>query len=427
VKRRLLVLLDGEVAGQVWQDGQGGFRFAYEEAWREDPAAYPLSLSIPIPRREHGDPNVRAYLAGLLPDSERVLDQWGRRFKVSARNPLALLEHVGEDCPGAVQFVAPGRLRSLRSDAADDVRWLDEAEVAARLRRLREDQVSWLPRETTGYFSLPGAQPKTAFLHEDGRWGRPSGRVPTTHILKPPLGDFDGFAENEHLCLRLAARLRIPAARSTVMTFEDETAIVVERYDRRRSDGRWIRIHQEDFCQALSIAPHDRYEAEGGPGLARILATVRDHSSTPEADEALLVDALAMNWVIAGTDAHAKNYSILLAADGQVRLAPIYDVISALPYPTSLPWRRLKFAMHLGGEYLVWKTGRRHWVRFAESVALDPEAVIARVAQLVEEVPDAMAETGRDAHDQGLDHPIIRELQAAVIQRSKQCRAALVS
>jgi serine/threonine-protein kinase HipA len=134
-----------------------------------------------------------------------------------------------------------------------------------------------------------------------------------------------------------------------------------------------------------------------------------------------------MNWVIAGTDAHAKNYSILLAADGQVRLAPIYDVISALPYPTSLPWRRLKFAMHLGGEYLVWKTGRRHWVRFAESVALDPEAVIARVAQLVEEVPDAMAETGRDAHDQGLDHPIIRELQAAVIQRSKQCRAALVS
>lgn len=255
VPDELVTLLDGRVVGHVRQDRQGQLRFAYEEAWRDGPGAYPLSLSIPLSRREHGDPVVRPYLEGLLPDNDGVLARWGSRFHVSARNPFALLAHVGEDCAGAVQLVPPERLPELLARADPPVLWLDEAGVAARLRELRGDASAWREASDPGYFSLPGAQAKTALLLRDGRWGVPSGRTPTTHILKPPLGAFDGFAENEHLCLRLAAALGIPSTRSEVARFGDEVAIVVERYDRVSVDGRLVRIHQEDFCQALGVSP----------------------------------------------------------------------------------------------------------------------------------------------------------------------------
>src|SRR5262249_18335136 len=152
------------------------------------------------------------FLWGLLPDNEFVLDRWARRFQVSARNVFALISHVGEDCAGAVQFVTRERLGAVQSGDSDNIDWLDEAGLAQRLRILHEDHAAWrLPRDT-GQFSLAGAQPKTALFFQEGRWGIPSGRVPTTHILKPPTGRFDGHAENEHVCLALARALGLPAA-----------------------------------------------------------------------------------------------------------------------------------------------------------------------------------------------------------------------
>src|SRR5690606_12836247 len=108
------------------------------------------------------------------------------------------------------------------------VQWLDEAQIAQRLRDLRVDRAAWSQPGDVGYFSLPGAQPKMALYRQGDRWGVPAGRSPTTYILKPPGQDFDGFAENEHLCLRLAHRLGLPVASSAVMFFEDEPAFVAE-------------------------------------------------------------------------------------------------------------------------------------------------------------------------------------------------------
>ena len=227
--RELVTLLDGRVVGHVEQTMQGKLRFSYDQAWRDWPGAYPLSLSMPMGQREHQDEKIRPYLEGLLPDNDWILRRWGTQFHVSHRNPFALLVHVGEDCAGAVQFCAPGRVADVQSNADSAVRWLTEKEVAATLRELRTESATGRATGDPGYFSLPGAQPKTALLHQDGRWGVPSGRTPTTHILKPPLGDLEGFAENEHLCLRLAGALGLPAARSEVTRFGDEIAIVVER------------------------------------------------------------------------------------------------------------------------------------------------------------------------------------------------------
>ncbi|PTH92513.1 type II toxin-antitoxin system HipA family toxin, partial [Staphylococcus shinii] len=148
-----------------------------------------------------------------------------------------------------------------------------------------------------------GAQPKTALLLRDGRWSVPAGRTPTTHILKPPSDAFDGHAENEHFCLALARRLGLPAAHSDVRRFDGEAAIVVPRFDRIEYDGQLLRVHQEDFCQALAISPTRKYQNEGGPSPEAIVDALRTHSSSPARDVDTFIDALAFNWLIAGTDA----------------------------------------------------------------------------------------------------------------------------
>lgn len=149
------------------------------------------------------------------------------------------------------------------------------------------------PRDT-GQFSLAGAQPKTAVLFQNDRWGIPSGRLPTTHILKPPTGQFDGHAENEHICLMLARSLGLPAAQSTVMRFKKEIAIVIERYDRQRKGNDNIRVHQEEMCQALVIAPTKKYQNEGGPSAYDIAQLLRTYSTDRETDLNTFIDALGL-------------------------------------------------------------------------------------------------------------------------------------
>lgn len=337
----LVTLLDGKEIGRVHNDTRGRLTFIYDDQWRNAPEAYPLSLSMPIAAKEHGRAAVEAFLWGLLPDNEQVLARWAAKFQVSARNVFALISHVGEDCAGAVQFVTPERLEAIRSGKEDKVEWLDEAELAKRLQALREDHAAWrLPRDT-GQFSLAGAQPKTALLLQNDRWGIPSGSIPTTHILKPPTGHFDGHAENEHICLMLARNLGLPAAQSKVRRFKDEVAIVVERYDRQQKGNDIIRVHQEDTCQALGIMPTKKYQNEGGPSATNIIDLLRTYSTDRDTDLDTFVTALGFNWLIAGTDAHAKNYSLLLSGP-DVRLAPLYDIASILPYESicaRLNWR----------------------------------------------------------------------------------------
>src|SRR5262249_49522065 len=144
----------------------------------------------------------------------------------------------------------------------------------------------------------------------------------TTHILKPPTGQLAGHVENEHLCLVLARALGLPAAHSQVMRFGDEIAIVIERYDRIQRGNAVVRVHQEDICQALGITPTRKYQNEGGPSPNTIADLLRTYSTDRTADVGTFVAALGFNWLIAGIDAHAKNFSLLLGIH-RARLAPL--------------------------------------------------------------------------------------------------------
>ncbi|EJW10829.1 HipA protein [Rhodovulum sp. PH10] len=419
----LVALLDGKLVGRVQRDARGGIKFFYDDAWRTAADAYPLSLSMPLGAKEHGRAVTEAFLWGLLPDSEQVLARWAAKFQVSARNVFALISHVGEDCAGAVQFVTPERLAALRGAKDDTVEWLDEADIARRLETLRKDHAAWrLPRDA-GQFSLAGAQPKTALLLQNGRWGIPSGRLPTTHILKPPTGHFDGHAENEHICLTLARNLGLPTAQSSVMTFKNEVAIVVERYDRQCRGNDLIRVHQEDACQALGIPPTRKYQNEGGPNAYDIVHLLRTYSTDREADIDTFIDALGFNWLIGGTDAHAKNYALLLGSR-RVRLAPLYDVASILPYE-EFDLRKVKLAMKIGGEYKLGLVALRQWQKFAREMRVDAEGLIERLTAMAKRLPDEANAARVRAREEGLDAPIIDRLTEQLIERAAACRKSL--
>lgn len=418
--KELVALLDGTEIGHVRNDARGRLTFVYNNSWREAQGAYPLSLSMPLGAEEHGPAVVQAFLWGLLPDNERVLDRWAKKFQVSARNVFALISHVGEDCAGAVQFVTPDRQEALKSGQGDKVEWLDEAAVAKRLQALREDHAAWrLPRDT-GQFSLAGAQPKTALLLQKGRWGVPAGRIPTTHILKPPTGHFDGHAENEHICLLLARQLGLPAAETKVIRFEKEIAIVIERYDRQVVGDGIARIHQEDICQARGIMPTKKYQNEGGPSPSDIVELLRTYSTDREADIDTFVDALAFNWLVAGTDAHAKNYSLLLAGGPEVRLAPVYDIASILPYD-DVDFQKVKLAMKIGDEYELSQIGLHQWQKFAREMRLDVDKLRSGLIQMAEQLPDLVTNVHAQAQKDGLDNATAGRLTKELIARATDC------
>ncbi|HEY2055426.1 MAG TPA: type II toxin-antitoxin system HipA family toxin [Solirubrobacterales bacterium] len=415
----LVVLLGDRVAGTLTRLTGGQLRFDYDPLYREAETATPLSLSMPVRINSHSDRVVTPWLWGLLPDNEAVLRRWARELQASASSAFSLLSTpVGEDCAGAVRFVAPDRVEEALGRSGE-VTWLDESGVAERLRELREDATAWLGEVFTGQFSLAGTQAKTALLLDGNRWGVPTGSIPTTHILKPGVQGLADQDLDEHLCLDAARRAGLVVAHTRIERFAEFSAIVVERYDRLAVDDRLVRVHQEDLCQALGLPPDRKYQRDGGPTPTQIARLLRNAMSPSVAEEAVrrFADALAWNWVIGGTDAHAKNYSLLLSA-GQVRLAPLYDVASALPY--GMDEHKLRFAMKVGGSYGVYPR-HDYWRAAAEALDLDAEALHARVRELAEVAPDAFSAAAATPDVQALAGDLPARLVDLITDRGRRC------
>ncbi|QBG89822.1 type II toxin-antitoxin system HipA family toxin [Xanthomonas oryzae] len=423
---RLVALIENQVIGHLAPDQHGHPRFTYAPDWQHSKNAIPLSLNLPLSKEHHPTEAVSAVLWGLLPDNEATLQRWASRFQVSPRNPLALLSHVGEDCAGAVQFVTEARLEDVLSGASDGIEPLTDGELEARLRRLRQDIGAARQVDDVGQFSLAGAQAKIALLHDGLQWAIPAGRIPTTHILKPPSGEYDGFVENELFCLCLAHSIGLPTATAQALRVGAETAICVKRYDRTRVNGVLLRIHQEDTCQALGVMPHIKYQNQGGPGVEAISQLLWTHSSQPRQDVETLFQALVFNYLIGGTDAHAKNYSLLLSQHRQVRLAPLYDISSALPYP-HLQQRKIKMAMKIGSHYRWWDIRPGDWRQLAETLHLDAPACLAWMAMAASALPDQARDLAVALREDGVAHPVLDALVDAIAASCQRTRTLLQS
>ena len=281
---------------------------------------------------------MRDYFDNLLPDSEPIRKRLASHYQLASIDAFDLLQEIGRDCVGAVQL--------LKEDAAPaDVKRIDatpmsEDDVERHLIELTRPGPPGIRDDANELrISLAGAQEKTALLWHQGCWMRPQGSTPTTHILKLPLGlvghrkaDLRASVENEWLCMNLLAEFGLPVARTAILNFGTQKVLGVERFDRQaHPSGKWImRLPQEDFCQALGVPAHLKYESDGGPGLADMAAVLRGSERAQE-DLTTLLTSQILFWLMAAPDGHAKNFSIRLLPAGRYQLTPLYDVMSIWP------------------------------------------------------------------------------------------------
>lgn len=388
---RLTAYLSGKRVGW-FSDSGNSVEFVFDDEWRNQAKRSELSLSMLKSARVHKGAAPTNWLWGLLPDNDRVLERWGQRFGVSPRNPMAILAHVGMDAAGAIQITEQDE--PILTGPSGFERMTD-AEIGAHIAELREDPTAWLvTREHNGYFSLAGAQAKFALAKTREGWAVPTGRAASTHIFKPGIAGMNSSDLGEHLAMDTASRLGLGIADSRIMHFDGESAIVVKRYDRLATpQGEILRLHQEDLTQAAAVHPAIKYQNEGGPGIVQAAGLLRTAARTPNQGDAMVqkfFEANLYNFVIAGTDAHAKNYSVLLGAAG-VSLAPFYDIQSILGH-ARVHEREIRLAMSITGHYLAWEVRAREVFLAAEEVGLDGNWAVEQVRDLARDVPQALSD-----------------------------------
>lgn len=404
----LEVLCFGERAG-VLADERDGLRFAYDSAWVAA-GRPPLSQSLPL----DGDPApgvVHAYFGGLLPEGEprRLL---ARRLGVSERNDFALLGAIGGDCAGAITLAPPD---GAPGGGEPEIDWLDDARLAELIATL-PDHPMLAGEDGEIRLSLAGAQDKLPVVLDNDRIGITSGRKPSTHILKMPIARFEGTVVNEAFCLLFGSRLGVPTVRAWPRRVGEHAYLLVERYDRvLQPDGAHARLHQEDFCQALGIPSERKYEVEGGPSLADCFALVRRATAVPAKHTLVLLDAVALNFLVGNHDAHGKNFSLLRSPE-ETGLAPFYDVLSTLAYPNLAR----KAAMAIGGERRPDYVRRRHLDRLCEASGLGGAAVRRRLLAMAGEAPEAARLARAVLAEDGWDHPVLDSVLAIVDRRAGQ-------
>lgn len=427
----------------TWRMGPGSEdMLEYDADWKASPQGRPLSLSLPfIPGTSpHRGDVVRAYFDNLLPDSQDIRTRAASRFRARSTDAFDLLAQIGRDCVGALQILPDG----MAPEDVDIVKAtpLAEQEVAAILRgTVAPPAMAGAPPPDDDDFriSIAGAQEKTALAWIDGRWCRPHGSTPTTHILKLPMGlvgnmklDLSHSIENEWLCSRILAAYGLPVAECEPLQFEDIKVLAVRRFDRawlEGPSGPWLaRLPQEDFCQATGTPPALKYESDGGPGVDRIMGLLAT-SEQPQPDRRTFFLTQLIFWMLRAPDGHAKNFSLFIRPKGTYRLTPLYDVMSAWPLigegPGLLSEHKIRLAMAIRSTNAHWKMKeihRRHWLALGKRFGvLDDEGremeaildeVIARTPRVIAEVK-ARLPPGFPGH---VGDPVLHGLERAAGQ-----------
>jgi serine/threonine-protein kinase HipA len=427
--RALGIWTNGILVGQWIRPPTGPTELRYDERWVSSAEGRPLSLSLPfdLDGRPLKTASVVTFFDNLLPDSDDVRRRIRDRYRAPGGTAFDLLEAIGRDCVGALQLLPEGQTPANVFEIS--VTPLSESEIEATLAavstpaRLDEDEDDFR-------ISLAGAQEKTALTWHRGRWCRPHASTPTTHIFKLPLGlvgarqvDMRTSLENEWLCSRLLRELAVPAAECEIERIGKTKALIVTRFDRRLHSSRryWLRLPQEDFCQATGTPVASKYESDGGPGIVDI-ARILQGSTTRDQDLATLLRAQLVFWLLAATDGHAKNFSIHLLPQGRYQLTPLYDVLSAWPITgvrhDQVHRKKLRLAMALSGSsnhYRLTAIQRRHFNATARKCGLgrDMEPIILDVLARVPAAIDTVGGALPRGFPQDLFEAIARGLRSA--------------
>ena len=409
----LTVWFEDQQVGALWADRQGRMGFRYDDDWLD--AGFAIGHVLPL-RPEPFTPEAgraHTWFANLLPEGrarERVIRSLG-----VSDDDFLLLREIGGDCAGALSLLADDQAPEKYSGAqplTDEA--LDRLLAQRGQGLLRRGELDDLPRPR---LSLAGAQAKCPVLIENDRFLLPLGATPSTHILKFELPDWRNVPVYELFLARLAAAVGLRVPQVEMRQRAERRFLIVSRYDRVLSEGRWWRLHQEDFCQVAGQRAARKYEAEGGPGLAEVAIWLRELSARPAEDLLALIRWQAFNWLAGNSDGHAKNLSLVRDPKTGWRLAPFYDLVCTRAWPDL----DCRLAMAIGGEADPGRIDHRHWEQCAKDLGARPRFVLGEVRRLVAAIEDALPSV-RQRMD--ADHGPLPMLQQPVAVVREQIRSA---
>lgn len=417
MKGTLNVYLHTSLIGHLIQDDQGQTLFEYAPEWLKNPAAVPLSLSLPLQSETFGEKQCKPFFAGVLPDDakRRII---ARNLGLSANNDFAMLEQLGGECAGAVMFLKSGLPVSASND---DYRLITPNELATILKDLPNRPL--MAGEHGVRLSLAGAQDKIAILKREDGILLPLNNAPSSHIIKPAIQQYQGMVFNEAFCMRLAQRMDLPVPAVEIGKTGEIDYLIIERYDRTitKTDNefRLSRLHQEDFCQALGIVAERKYQAEGGPSIKQCFDLLRAQSSVPAVDLMTLLNAVIFNFLIGNHDAHGKNFSLLypMQQGGKqfrvIRLAPLYDLICTAIYPTLSK----RMAMKIGKANELHEVGPDQFEKLAVEIGFARPLVKGKVIDMAKDMLKQLDQVP-------IEHPIVNEIRHFI---GGHCTAVLES
>lgn len=425
--RKLDVYVGKSHVGVYTRAATGATVFRYTPRWLEFDRAFPVSLSMPLSDRQWSGDTIASVFDGLLPDDHTMRATIATREHAESAGTFDLLAAIGRDCVGALRFLPEG------ADPGDptqmDYRPVSDQEIARRLASLGTNPLGMQP-DDDWRISLAGMQEKTAYLRINGEWKIPERATPTSHIFKPAMregpngADFSDSPWNEWLCLRICSALGLRAARAEVIFFDEKPVIVVERFDRTWDQNVLYRLPQEDVCQALGVPPSRKYENDGGPGIPQVLEFLHQ-ASQPHEERLLFFKAQVVFWLLAAIDGHAKNFSVFLTPEG-FSLTPLYDVMSAAPYPPISPFR-VKMAMAVGDKryYRLRQIAPRHFQQTGRAAGLHDADIDAVFTGLVRDIDRALENTKRDAETVGMPEQTAEPILSALKTRGKMLEQSL--
>jgi len=413
--------------GRYSREPSGATSFRYDPDWLSSEKAFPISLSMPLSDRVWSGEGATSYFDGLLPDDRTVREKIAAREQADSAGIFDLLAVIGRDCVGALRFVPEGR------DPGDptkmEYRPVTDDEIAARIASLGTTPLGVHADDDDFRISIAGVQEKTAFLRIDdqseaGGWQLPLGPTPTSHIFKPAMKEGPAGADcsdspwNEWFCLVLCRALGLESAKAEVLILDDKPVIVIERFDRVWQDGVLYRLPQEDICQALGVPPVRKYQSDGGPGIADVLEFLNG-AITPYEDRMAFMKAQIVFWLLAAIDGHAKNFSIFLSPGGY-RLTPLYDVMSAAPWP-EFSDHKIKLAMALGNKnyYRLKQIQLRHFYQTGQKAGLREQDMDSIFSGLTARMDDAIAEAAALAAVAGMPESTFEPILADMNKRAR--------
>ncbi len=418
--KKLDVYLNKIFAGVFEQNSSGGgaLSFTYDEKYLKSANAAPISASLPLRSEPFGNKPTKSFFSGLLPD-EMQRDILAKKLKLSPQNVFALLAEVGRDCAGSIEILHRGKKPPSYDEGS--VEPLSADGLYEILGKIYTNPM--IAAGGSVRISLAGAQSKQAVFFDEKKKSLPQlvKEKPSTHILKPPILGLVDSSENEFFCMKMAGKVGLEVAEVFLKKIQDRPYLLVRRYDRTKLKGKTIRIHQEDFCQALGLPPESKYQGkDGGPGILDCLNLIEKNSSFIARDKTRFLQAVIFNYLIGNSDAHGKNFSFLHEG-GKTRLAPLYDLLSAEAYEyLGTSKMEHNMAMKIDKIYDPDRLYLFHWHSIVGDTGTAKTQLNKELKSFATKVPKAALALQESLKKQGIESEIFTKIRNLIDKRSRR-------